>query len=659
MKRSYYSALVDRFVADSNDAILGALVASHPHELDFRQRNAWIDQIQLFRQLLQAEPGFSGHLFFEFSIPRMGKRADMVLLHAGIVFVLEFKVGERHYTKYALDQALDYGLDLKNFHSGSHDKAIVPMVVATRAPAESAALKNLGDRLYAPLRANSYNLLDVIAGVVSQVQEPDFDAATWEAAGYRPTPTIIEAAQALYRNHDVEAISRSDAGAINLTNTSQAIDSVIDGVKETDRKAICFVTGVPGSGKTLAGLNIAIDRQNAHEDEHAVFLSGNGPLVQVLREALVRDKVAAAEEQGDKITKKSARTEAWEFIQPIHHFRDEALRDPNPQLERVVVFDEAQRAWTKHKAVSFMQKRDSSSDFDMSEPEFLVSVMNRHAGYAVIVCLIGGGQEINTGEAGLPEWFDALANKFPDWDVYVSGQLEAYEYNRGEDLYAKLAPSRLRVLDDLHLAVSLRSYRAEKVSDCIKAVLDRNEAEAREYIVELRHRYPIVLTRNLDTARQWLREKARGTERYGIVASSGAHRLKPLGLNLKVQIDPVNWFLENDEDIRSSYYMEDVATEFDIQGLELDWVCVAWDGNLCWAEDDWLYRKFKGTKWQRIKKEEDRLFLKNAYRVLLTRARQGMVIFIPKGSGEDPTRDHSFYNPTFDYLARLGIPVID
>lgn len=659
MKRSYYSASINQFLEDSDDAILGALVASHPHELEFRQRNAWIAQIQLFRQLLHGEPGFSGRLFFEFSIPRMGKRADVVLLHAGIIFVLEFKVGERQYTKYALDQVLDYGLDLKNFHSGSHDKTVVPVVVATRAHAESFALEALGDRLYAPIRANSENLLEVIAEAVSQAKEPEFDAAEWEAGGYRPTPTIIEAAQALYRNHDVEAISRSDAGAINLTKTTKAIDSIIDKVKETARKAICFVTGVPGSGKTLAGLNIAIERQDAHKDEHAVFLSGNGPLVQVLREALVRDKVAAAEERGIKFTKKSARTEAHEFIQPIHHFRDEALRDPNPQPERVVVFDEAQRAWTKHKAVSFMRGRDGNSDFDMSEPEFLVSVMDRHEGYAVIVCLIGGGQEINTGEAGLPEWFDALANKFPDWDVCVAGQLAAFEYNRGEDLYAKLEPSRLTVLDDLHLAVSLRSFRAEVVSDCIKAILDGKEDEAREYITTLRDRYPIVLTRSLDAARRWLREKARGTERYGIVASSGAHRLKPLGLNLKAQIDPVNWFLENDEDVRSSYYLEDVATEFDIQGLELDWVCVAWDGNLCWAKNDWIYRKFKGTKWQNINKEEDRLFLKNAYRVLLTRARQGMVIFIPEGSPEDPTRDHSFYDPTGEYLQGLGIPMLD
>ena len=580
MKRSYYSGSLDQFLENSDDSILGALVASHPHELEFRQRNAWIDQIRLFRQLLRAAPSFQGHLFFEFSIPRMGKRADVVLLHRGIVFVMEFKVGERHYTKYALEQALDYGLDLKNFHSGSHEKAIVPMVVATRAQAESVALENLGDRLYAPLRANSENLLEVIAAVVSQVKEPEFDAAAWEAAGYRPTPTIIEAAQALYRNHDVQAISRSDAGAINLTKTTQAIDWVIDNVKETERKAICFVTGVPGSGKTLAGLNIAIERQDAHKDEHAVFLSGNGPLVQVLREALVRDKVAAAAEQGIKLTKKSVRTKAQEFIQPIHHFRDEALKDPNPQPERVVVFDEAQRAWTKHKAVSFMRGRDKNSDFDISEPEFLVSVMDRHEGYAVIICLVGGGQEINAGEAGLPEWFDALTDKFPGWDVYVSGQLEAYEYTRGEDLYAKLPRSRLTVLDDLHLAVSIRSYRAEVVSDCIKEVLDRNEDKASDYIKTLHDRYPIVLTRNLDAARTWLREKARGTERYGIVASSGAHRLKPLGLNLKAQIDPVNWFLEHDEDVRSSFYLEVVATEFDILGLVLEWVCVAWYVNL-------------------------------------------------------------------------------
>ena len=658
MNRSYYAAEFEMFLRHSSDHILGVLSSQHSFDLDLLQKNAWIDQIQVFRQLSIAAPEFSGHLFFEFSIPRMGKRADVVLLHRGIVFVLEFKVGERHYTKYALDQALDYGLDLKNFHSGSHEKTIIPVVVATKAPAESVLLEDLGERLYAPLRANRENLLEVISSAASQVAEPEFDAAKWAAAGYKPTPTIVEAAQALYRNHDVEEISHKEAGAINLTNTTQAIDSVIDSVKQTNRKAICFVTGVPGSGKTLAGLHIAIERQDAHKDEHAVFLSGNGPLVKVLREALVRDKVATAEEQGIKLTKKAVRIEAHEFIQPIHHFRDEALRDPNPQPERVVVFDEAQRAWTKHKAVSFMKGRDKNSEFDMSEPEFLISAMDRHEGYAVIICLIGGGQEINTGEAGLPEWFDALANKFPDWDVHVSGQLEAFEYNRGEDLYSKLDSSRLSVNSDLHLAVCIRSYRAEVVSDCIKAVLDRNEDQAREYIAVLQDRYPIVLTRDVDSARQWLRKQARGTERYGIIASSGAHRLKPLGLNLKADIDQVNWFLGNDDDVRSSYYLEDVATEFDIQGLELDWVCVAWDANFCWGDDDWIYRRFKGTKWQNINKEEDRLFLKNAYRVLLTRARQGMVIFVPEGSDEDPTRSPEYYDRTYDYLAGLGIQAV-
>ena len=659
MSRSYYSATTEAFLAAPDELILGALASAHPHDLNTLQRDAWTGQIELFRQLLQAAPDFQGHLYFEFSIPRMGKRADVVLLHRGIVFVLEFKVGESECTKYALGQALDYGLDLKNFHSDSHDKTIVPIVVATQAPAESNDLQDLGERLYAPLKANAQNMLEVISEVASQVAEPEFNAAQWEAAGYKPTPTIVEAAQALYRNHDVEEISHKEAGAINLTKTTQAIDEIIDSAKQTNRKAICFVTGVPGSGKTLAGLNIAIERQDAHKDEHAVFLSGNRPLVLVLREALLRDKVAAAAELGVKITKKSAQAEVQEFIQMIHHFRDEALRDPKPQPERVVVFDEAQRAWTKRKAVSFMKGRDKNTEFDMSEPEFLISIMDRHEGYAVVVCLVGGGQEINTGEAGLPEWFDALANKFSDWDVHVSGQLEEYEYNRGEDLYAKLNPSRLTVEGDLHLEVSIRSFRSEVVSDCIKTVLDRNEEDARDYLNFLQDRYPIVLTRDLDAARKWLRKKARGTERYGIVASSGARRLKPLGLNLQAEIDPVKWFLESDEDVRSSYYLEDVATEFDIQGLELDWVCVAWDGNLIWGEDDWRYRKFKGTKWQNINKEEDRLFLKNAYRVLLTRARQGMVIFIPEGSGEDPTRTASFYDPTFEYLVSLGVPVIN
>jgi len=598
----------------------------------------------------------TGYIFFEFAIPRMGKRVDTIIVHNGIVFVIEFKVGEKVYSRHAIEQVEDYGLDLKNFHSGSHDKPVVPILAATSASSKENRLIRNDDGLYEPLFANGENLVSTIHSVGIEVNEPSFNAEEWAKSIYKPTPTIIEAAQALYRGHSVTEITRSDAGAKNLGRTAAAIDAVIQSSKDHDQKSICFITGVPGSGKTLAGLNIANERHNIDEGEHAVFLSGNGPLVNVLREALARNKVAQKKEQGVSLKKGVAKTETEAFIQNIHHFRDDNLESNLAPIERVVVFDEAQRAWTQEQTSRFMKARKGIVTFNQSEPEFLIDVMDRHQGYAVIVCLIGGGQEINTGEAGLPAWFDALAERFGHWQVYASDSLHDFEYGRGGDLYKTISPERLNVIEDLHLSVSVRSYRAEVVSDLVKQILDGEEQAAKDYLSQILDHYPIVLTRDLEAARTWLRWKARGTERYGVIASSGALRLKPLGLNLKAKIDPVTWFLNDKRDVRSSYYLEDVATEFDVQGLELDWMCVAWDANLYRSEEGWVYRKFSGTRWKSINDDTARIYLKNAYRVLLTRARQGMVIFVPEGSDTDPTRAASAYDSIANYLSGIGIP---
>jgi len=655
VNRSYYSATIRDFLSDSEDHILGSLVRRHSFSTDELQRNSWISQIRLFRQHLVADLAVAGHIFFEFAIPRMGKRVDTIIVFSGIVFVIEFKVGETAYPRHAVDQVEDYGLDLKNFHSGSHDKAVVPILAATHASHRENKLVRNDDGLYEPIFANAENLISTINGVAAEVNEPSFDANEWANSIYKPTPTIIEAAQALYRGHSVDEITRSDAGKENLGRTAKVIDAVIQESKNNDEKSICFITGVPGSGKTLAGLNIANERHNFDEGEHAVFLSGNGPLVNVLREALARNKVAQMKEQGVTLRKGAAKTETEAFIQNIHHFRDDNIETSRAPIERVVVFDEAQRAWTLEQTNRFMKTKKGIVDFNMSEPEFLIDVMNRHKGYAVIICLIGGGQEINTGEAGLPEWFDALADRFRHWQVYVSDRLDDFEYGRGGNLHQKIEPQKLHIERDLHLSVAVRSYRAEVVSDLVKQILDGDEQAAKNQLNQIRNDYPIFLTRNLDLARKWLRWKARGTERYGVIASSGALRLKPLGLNVKAKIDPVVWFLNDSSDVRSSYYLEDVASEFDVQGLELDWACVAWDANFFRSDGDWVCRKFSGTKWQSINDETARLYLKNAYRVLLTRARQGMILFVPEGDDSDQTRNADTYDSIASYLAGLGV----
>ena len=657
MRRAYYSATLEKFQSDQDDLILGELTRNHQFALEDLQRNAWISQILILKKSLTELPGC--YVAFEYAIPRMGKRVDIVLLYQGIVFALEFKVGEKNYTNPALEQSLDYAVDLKNFHEQSHSRAIVPIVIATEAVDNDLAIQSYSDRVFHPIKSNQNNFVSHIKQLAEEINEEQaLDPVEWIESIYKPTPTIIEAAQALYKGHSVKEISRSDSGAVNLGATSETIAEIIDSSKTKNRKSICFITGVPGAGKTLAGLNIANERHNVDEGEHAVFLSGNGPLVEVLQEALAKNEVAEKKGTAQHITKNQALTKTKAFIQNIHHFRDDALQNDKPPIERVAVFDEAQRAWTLEQTSSFMSRKKGIQGFDMSEPEFLISVLDRHSDWAIIICLIGGGQEINTGEAGLPEWFYAIQKNYSHWDVYVSNKLTDREYTNGENIYSVLTDSQLSVKDELHLSVSVRSYRSEKLAAFVKAFLDGNTLEAHAIYELLKNNYPIVVTRNIDDAKKWLRSKARGGEGLGITASSGAYRLRPYGIHVKSSIEPKMWFLNDRNDVRSAGFLEEVATEFDIQGLELDWTCVAWDANLRRAGDCWEFKNFRGTEWQNINDEIRKRYLLNTYRVLLTRARQGMVIFVPEGDESDRTRKPDFYDPVFQYLMQCGVACI-
>lgn len=654
MKRAYYSNSIQQFLLETEVSILGHLTTHHSNRtLEELQINAWIKQIQILKTQLES---FTGKVYFEFAIPRMGKRVDNIIIINDIVFVVEFKVGDGGYEKHAIEQVIDYTIDLKNFHEGSHHLSLVPLLVATNASITKEYPKNIYYYKDAA-KSNQYSLADTIRNYVD-VHNPLIDIEYWENSIYKPTPTIVEAARALYKNHNIDEISRSDSGAINLSKTSNSLNSIIELSKITKSKSICFVTGVPGAGKTLAGLNIAVQRKKTDENEHAVFLSGNGPLVDVLREALTRDKVLSAKENGEKLTKKAASIDANAFIQNIHHFRDDNLLSDKAPIEKVVVFDEAQRAWTNEQLSSFMKRKKGYENFNKSEPELLIDVMNRHSDWCTIVCLIGGGQEINTGEAGLGEWIQSLESHFSNWNIFYSNTI--LENNN----YLKLDASRKWLKSngvskkDLHLAVSLRSFRSEKLSNFIHELLDIELARTQSLYSEIQELYPIVVTRCLKTAKKWLRNKAKGSERIGLISSSGARRLKPLGVDVKNEISAPYWFLNTKEDIRSSFFLEEVATEFDIQGLEIDYACVAWGGNFHMTENGWKYQNFKGTKWQNINKEIDKEYLKNTYRVLLTRARQGMVLFIPDGDKIDHTRPNEFYDETFNYLKQVGLKEI-
>ena len=654
MERAYYLDNVEDFIIKDTESIFGKITYNDQYEAGDLQKNSWKIEIEILKRELADFR--DGYILFEYTIPRIGSRVDAVLLYNGIVFLLEFKVGEKKILRHAVEQAIDYALDLNCFHEESRDKLLVPMLVSTDVENidNNQEIKELQNNILDCICCNCCTIGYYIKQVCSLYHREKFNPQIWINSSYKPTPTIIEAAQALYNGHNVKEISRSDASAKNLNQTTYAVNNIIDKSKEANKKSICFITGVPGAGKTLAGLNIAVSRQKIQDDEHAVFLSGNGPLVDVLQEALARDSM----ERKD-IKKTEALRETKAFIQIIHHFRDDAITTKSAPNEKVAIFDEAQRAWDEENLTAFMKKKKGIADFNMSEPEFLIDIMNRHNGWCVIVCLIGGGQEINKGEsAGICGWLETIKKKYQDWDIYISSQIKDEEYLKGTDFQKLTEGLVYEVVDDLHLSVSLRSFRSEKVSEFVKAVLDCKIEYAKELYMHICENYPIFITRNLETAKQWVRDRAKGSQRYGMTSSSGAKRLRKFGVWVQSSIHAPTWFLNDKDDVRSSYFLEEVATEFDIQGLELDWTIVCWDANLRFINGTFEYYKFLGTKWCHINKQEDILYLKNAYRVLLTRARQGFVVFIPQGNNKDMTMHCDFYNGIYKYFKDIGIKEI-
>jgi len=653
----YYADTIFDFLQKQPETIIGEISVNGRLGHINTELFAWEFQIKTLKEILK---NIEGHIFFEFSIPRMGKRVDCILLIKDIVFVIEFKVGEKNFTNENIEQVWDYALDLKNFHKPSHGLTLVPLLVATHSKSSSIQIlsSSHNDKLINPIKTNADSLGDTIRHILKFFENGEsINTLEYINGSYSPTPSIIEAAIRLYNNHNVDEITRSDADAINLKKTTEYISTTIEEAKNLKKKIICFVTGVPGAGKTLVGLKVATEHLDKEKGNTSVFLSGNKPLVDILQEALTRDKVLSEKLKGTRISKKQARESVKAFIQIIHHYRDEYIRDAKAPYDHVAIFDEAQRAWTKEQTVKFMQQKKGITNFQYSEPEFLISCLDRHEDWAVVICLVGGGQEINTGEAGISEWILAIKNMFPKWETRISPNLFDSEYNALQAIDELKEKSKVVFNENLHLAVSMRSFRSEHLSKLVKELLDINDY-AKETFTKLKDKYSIVITRDINKAKAWLKEKARGSERYGIVVSSQAYRLKPLAMDVKTQINHVNWFLDGKDDIRSSYFLEDVATEFQVQGLELDWACVTWDGDLRYTDQGWKCYSFVGNKWQNIHKEIRKKYLINAYRVLLTRARQGMIIVVPEGNIEDHTRQPEFYDSTFNYLKAIGFEVV-
>lgn len=635
--------------------VVGELTLRSEFSVDENQRDAWMSEVALLREAIRS---FEGAIFLEYVVPRIGSRIDAVLIIGPALIVLEFKVGSNEYKRGDENQVWDYALDLKNFHQASHKAPIFPVLVATLAGDEPTAIPAAhSDGVYRPMRTNSHGLRTLIELICRTAKGLTLDSYQWGLSPYRPTPTIIQAAQALYANHSVHAIARNDAGE-NLSSTSTAVERIVSRARWERKRAIVFITGVPGAGKTLVGLNLATRKIEESTSTHAVYLSGNAPLVKVLREALTRDEILRLRKRRIRKSKAEVGQPIKAFIQNVHHFRDAGLRSDEAPSDHVVIFDEAQRAWDREMTASFMQRKKGRPNFSQSEPEFLISYLDRHRDWAVVVCLVGGGQEINRGEAGISAWLDAVRDHFPEWEVYAPGNLLGPEYSAETALRSLKGRANLAFDPGLHLSVSMRSFRAERVSDFVHSLLECEDNRAHELLSAVAAKYPIVVTRDLNRAKLWVRSHARGNERIGLVASSAAHRLKPHAIDIRVTIDPVHWFLNPDDDPRSSMYLEDAATEFQVQGLELDWACVSWDADLRLVGQHWEYHAFVGSRWNRVLKLERRRYLKNAYRVLLTRARQGMAIFVPPGDASDPTRLPAFYDSTYAYLAKLGIAEI-
>lgn len=690
MARYFYHSDIRAFLKESVEQIFGKMSLNDEYDTSATQKFAWEEEIDVMKRVLERYQNEPGWILFEYTIPRIGKRIDVVLLLRERVFAIEFKAGKEEILHADVDQVLDYALDLKNFHQGSADRLIVPVLVPTENEEVSTVCKlsHYDDGVYEPLIASKNALGDIIDKVVSQdIGKREYKVALsdWVRSRYEPTPTIVEAASVLYTQHSVKDITRHEAEGEQLERTSNYVMQVIHETKIRRGKSICFVTGVPGAGKTLVGLNVAI-QQSDHEDggkrDLAVYLSGNGPLVEVLTEALARDKQQKEQKEGNKYNITTARREVSQFIQIIHRYRDQMLGkiktpirdgkveiDPEKELrdkhagyaevENIAIFDEAQRSWDNEHLASWLKRKKGINDFPMSEGEFLIWSLDQREDWAVIVCLVGGGQEINTGEAGIGEWVRALNETFPDWKVYISNQLTEKEYAEGQ--VKELLSERENVIfsDDLHLAVSMRSFRAESLSRMVHYLLDGDASKTRETYQKIKDRYPIVLTRDIDKAKSWLRKSARGSERYGLLVSSKGYRLKPLAIDVRCKPNTVHWFLDDINDVRSSLFLEDAASEFDVQGLELDWSCLVWDGDFRYKDGDWDYYEFNGgSRWNKIKKLERQAYQLNAYRVLLTRARQGMVICVPEGNPDDSTRLPEFYNGTYEYLKKIGFEEI-
>ncbi len=646
---AYYSNKIENFITDTTDSIVGILVSQYSKDGFFnlinKQIKTWRIQIDILKDCIKKLETYDfiksdWTILFEYTIPMMGQRIDTIILTSDKILVIEFKIGEKNYTSQDKWQLYNYVMDLKDFHFESRGKSIIPILLASESDQDIVSQKFESIEM---LVCGKKDLSNALAYGLSEYNEVKYNHTNWINSKFLPTPDIVKSAQLLYAGQGVEDILSKITASETLIETTDTIIGIFNNSKIKGENSICFVTGVPGAGKTLVGLNIIHSKDIVDEGVfNGSFITGNVPLVLLLREALARDSVKRNPSQNIG----NARRIVSAYLHKVHLFIN-SHKNKIPE-DNLIVFDEAQRAWDENMALS--------NDLDHSEPHTILEIMSKKKG-CLIVALVGEGQEIHKGEAGIKEWLRVLCSYFRDWNVFLSDQLmEKIEFEK---------INKLKIDKRLHLSVSVRSIRSTKLAEWVESLLKLDSQNALETKSKFLDRYPIFITRSFERAKNFLKYEKNDLERkgrYGIIASSGARRLRPHGIIVQESPRVEEWFLNPINDIRSSNFLELAMTEFSIQGLELDWTCVCWDADLRVINNEWKYFEFKGTKWNKIgiseAAEVRKQYLLNKYRVLLTRARVGMVIFIPEGNNEDETRKSELYDETFEYLKSCGIVVL-
>jgi DUF2075 family protein len=668
---AYIDTSIKDFLNTSTGELLANLHQAYANDGFSKQYTtqsiAWEISIDLIkhelRQNLDLNDISDWRILLELPLYRLRKRIDLVIAGNKFVAIVEIKIGSEVFLSTDKAQAQEYALDLRDFHEYSSDIPLIPVLWCTEATEQSLQKINIDSGVLDPvIRIGKGQFKNLIATLVTSSTDAAIKVkSNWGQGAYKPVPSVIVAATAIFSGHGVEEITRSDA--VNLQEASANIVNLIEEAKLSKQRYLIFLTGVPGSGKTLAGLNVVhqTDQIEGRKSGDVVYLSGNTPLVTVLREALTEDEHARLKREKTTIKKSDIRSRVRTRIQHIMGFLEEYLKTSptKPPHERAIIFDEAQRAWD---AKFGKQKFNRSA----SEPALLLEIMGRHDGWSVIVGLIGGGQEINTGENGMAEWGNALRSlskeKKAEWTIFGPKGM-----GKGINATAHLglgdiSDFKIHESGSLTLDVPLRSFRSPRLNDWVSAVLDHDSNLAAKIKLEMK-KFPLLLTRSSETAISWLRESSLGQRRYGLLSSSTNVRLRAYGFGVSLSANDgkniADWYLKSKTDIRSSFSLEVTANEYTTQGLEIDFVGLCWGGDFLSSKQNnlWKTSRFSGTSWN-IANGDRRRFIVNSYRVLMTRAREGMIIWVPKGDANDSTREIKSLDATAEFLESCGAELI-